>query len=111
MTRIVTCLDLVSDDILTIKVCMNTLTVYLLNPCCRMLYTNIPHMCKADMWLPEMSSHRRPNHLVRLLCKRLTGNSGSYVSVQISCYHCMLQMYTYSLTLPISLLTAGLFPF
>ncbi|XP_067943730.1 integrator complex subunit 2-like [Watersipora subatra] len=31
----------------------------------KLLYTNIPQMCRADMWLPDKSIHRRPNPLVR----------------------------------------------
>ena len=40
----------------------------------RLLYTNIPHMCKADMWLPEKCTHRRPSQLVKLFNRHLTGD-------------------------------------
>lgn len=39
----------------------------------RLMYTNLPQICKASMWLPETVVHRRPNRLVKLFDSTLAG--------------------------------------
>ena len=58
--------------------------------CCRLMYTNLPHMCKASMWLPEVCSHRRPNKLLQNFSKA-THQGKSY---------CFIMSYRMFLALP-----------
>lgn len=40
---------------------------------CRLLYTNMPQICKADMWLFDTSTHQKSNLLVKLFSPHLSG--------------------------------------
>ena len=59
--------------------------------CFRLMYTNLPHMCKASMWLPEVRSHLRPNKLLQNFSKAATHQGKLY---------CFTMSYRMFLALP-----------